>query len=587
MNVRLSKNLLVAAGVHKPNDYRFEKHTRWRNDDEKFTFDIRTLTEKELRLLEKKTDGDTEWKGLNYKIKTFFRLKVDPTGVTVSSLERLELAIKSYIGGFKNKWLFKEAEDGIMLPYYLVKAEYHPAQRSRYDGYIPPYVTLDLVSSRGKERVEYVKGDVKGMNVAQLLEKEGWFVENDELIERYMKDVEHYLQEKGNTGKQFLATGHAVVESVSWYRSSSSVAMERDGRASKVVMDNDYEKAESNKSSRNDDGDDETVPTNYWLTQEEVIRRKEILESDDENAAIEAEKLVPLKITPPLHPYVNVFDLKEHDFIEIHISNLQPYVYDETVNDKLVLPKAKKDLVGVLVQGANFLMEDIIQGKTGGIIVLATGIPGTGKTLTAEVYAETIKKPLYTVQCSQLGTSANSIESELQKVLSRASRWGAILLIDEADVYVRERGMDIEQNAIVGVFLRVLEYYRGVLFMTSNRATIIDDAVMSRATAHIVYDSPDESARARIWEVLSKQFGMKLIGSYTSFAQEFPDITGRTIKNLLKLSMLLAKKDKRPLDVALVRSAAEFIDGTNKQELPRTSHLRGEGRTRPMTARKG
>src|SRR6185295_19284784 len=104
----------------------------------------------------------------------------------------------------------------------------------------------------------------------------------------------------------------------------------------------------------------------------------------------------------------------------------------------------------------------IVAGKTGGTIVFCTGEPGTGKTLTGEVFSEVIKRPLYVVQCSQLGTDEEELEKQLKKVLRRAQRWGAILLIDEADVYVRERGDDIQQNAIVGVFLRVLEYYRGI-----------------------------------------------------------------------------------------------------------------------------
>ena len=73
-------------------------------------------------------------------------------------------------------------------------------------------------------------------------------------------------------------------------------------------------------------------------------------------------------------------------------------------------------------------------------------------------FREASKKALYVVQCSQLGISAEQLEEKLSGVLERASRWGIILLIDEADVYIHERGNDLEQNAIVGVFLRLLEY---------------------------------------------------------------------------------------------------------------------------------
>jgi hypothetical protein len=571
MNVRVSKALFQSAGVwakDSEHDRRFDSYSRYTGDEEKFTLDIQLLAQKELVKLEKATDGKPEWRGLNGKIKTYFRLKVNPEGTVISHLERLEPALKAFMLKTPSKWLFQESEDGAMLPYYVVKSEFVKARRERYGDVTPAHVLVELASSGGGRRITYWREDLQGFSIPQLLEKSGWFAENKELVAQYQEEIQTYLAEKGMTGKQFLAVGQGFVESTSWYRNSERMAMERDGRASKVVMDHEYKKAETKKSDRDDDDDDDkTASTEYWLTVQERQQREAILKSEDEDAEAKAEELVPLKTTPPLHPYVNVFDLKEHDFVRIHINNLKPYQYDETVNDKLVLPKAKKDLIGVLIQGANFLMEDIIQGKTGGIIVLATGIPGTGKTLTAEVYAETIKKPLYTVQCSQLGTSAGNIENQLQKILSRATRWGAILLIDEADVYVRERGDDIEQNAIVGVFLRVLEYYRGVLFMTSNRATILDDAVMSRATAHIVYETPSEGERARIWEVLSKQFGLKLVGRFDQYAAEFGEITGRTIKNLLKLSMLLAQREKRQIDLKLVQQASEFIDGAVKARL--------------------
>lgn len=62
-----------------------------------------------------------------------------------------------------------------------------------------------------------------------------------------------------------------------------------------------------------------------------------------------------------------------------------------------------------------------------------------------------------------------------------SATWRAVLLIDEADVFLERRSPhDINGNAIVGVFLRVLEYCTGILFLTSNRVTTIDEAFRSR-----------------------------------------------------------------------------------------------------------
>jgi SpoVK/Ycf46/Vps4 family AAA+-type ATPase len=203
----------------------------------------------------------------------------------------------------------------------------------------------------------------------------------------------------------------------------------------------------------------------------------------------------------------------------------------------LVLEDETKEILEILVHHAADSFEDIVSGKQGGSIVLLAGVPGVGKTLTAEIYSEVMERPLYRVQSSQLGITVQALEEELKAVLQRAERWGAILLIDEADVYVRARGTEIEQNAIVGVFLRVLEYYRGVLFMTTNMGTCIDDAIVSRLTARINYELPSEENQCKLWMILSEQNGVKLgKAELSKILASHPRLSGRDIKNLLKLA---------------------------------------------------
>jgi len=119
-----------------------------------------------------------------------------------------------------------------------------------------------------------------------------------------------------------------------------------------------------------------------------------------------------------------------------------------------------------------------------------------GKTLTAEVYAEIIRRPLYRVHSGQLGLNVAQMEQVLKDVLTRAQRWGAVMLIDEADVYIKRRNDDMAMNAVVGVFLRVLEYFNGLLFLTTNRIDDIDEAIVSRCIALIKYSMPSARTAA-------------------------------------------------------------------------------------------
>lgn len=70
--------------------------------------------------------------------------------------------------------------------------------------------------------------------------------------------------------------------------------------------------------------------------------------------------------------------------------------------------------------------------------------------LSAESVAEFTEKPLLSLSCSDIGVLPKEVESNLLLWMKRARRWGAILLIDEADIYLEERtAHDFERNSLV------------------------------------------------------------------------------------------------------------------------------------------
>ena len=140
-------------------------------------------------------------------------------------------------------------------------------------------------------------------------------------------------------------------------------------------------------------------------------------------------------------------------------------------------------------------------------------------------------------------------------------------MIDEADVYIHERGDDIVQNAVVGTFLRTLEYYQGVLFMTTNRAVIIDDAILSRCSAVVPYDPPTKEEQKEIWKILSTEFGIKLSKKMIdSIVDEYDYLTGREIKNSLKLAALYAERMELKMSLDVINSVAKYQHYVNKPE---------------------
>lgn len=136
------------------------------------------------------------------------------------------------------------------------------------------------------------------------------------------------------------------------------------------------------------------------------------------------------------------------------------------------------------------------------ILQVLHGPPGVGKTLTAEGIAELLKRPLYCVSSGELGTNPAQLEHELQKILDIAHTWGAVLLLDEADVFLEKRTLsDMHRNALVSIFLRLLEYFQGILFLTTNRVATFDEAFQSRIHVALRYNELGYKAKLKIWNM--------------------------------------------------------------------------------------
>ncbi|TGJ82078.1 hypothetical protein E0Z10_g6690 [Xylaria hypoxylon] len=143
---------------------------------------------------------------------------------------------------------------------------------------------------------------------------------------------------------------------------------------------------------------------------------------------------------------------------------------------------------------------DFVQNKGEGRIFLLHGTPGVGKTSTAECIAEATNRPLIAITSGDLGVDPYRVEASLNYFLNLGQRYGAMLLLDEADVYLeRRRSKDITRNGLVSTFLRALEYYRGVLFLTTNRVQAFDSAFLSRIHVALHYKNLRDEDRERIW----------------------------------------------------------------------------------------
>lgn len=277
--------------------------------------------------------------------------------------------------------------------------------------------------------------------------------------------------------------------------------------------------------------------------------------SREERAGKKVDMTIPEDDLWRSFPFLYGFSLSAKQWGRFAVSGLAPIAFREDAFEKLVLPEEDKELVKAIVQDEGGDFSDLIDGKGGGSIFLLHGPPGQGKTLTAEAIAEELQRPLYSISVGELGTSPDSLEETLREILDVATVWNAVLLLDEADIFLEERDeKDIVRNAMVGVFLRLLEYHQGVLFLTTNRVKNIDQAFYSRISIGLRFTEATVDKRAKIWTNLTAS--AKVSGlDINALAQH--DLNGRQIKNVIKLAIKLARAKGGVVDDALVTNVIE------------------------------
>ncbi len=570
MKIKVNRAVAESLGKDKMRTVGHELDSRSYRDH--FEVNLAELTARQLADLQEWFEdlvklGVRGPKTLIHDIKTWNTAIASSGNTKARTLSHFADVLTQYLRKVPGHRVYKRLDlEGIAhVAYYVNKVTYHKAERTR-DYHHPAHVAAELfhieLGGRKVEIIDFLAENANQKTPAEAMALMGYFREIPELREAYLGEIEKFTAVANNVGQQFLAVGTGTddldgnPESENRWSSygKNAYPMECDGLAAKVVIDVFHE---SEKERR--DRESGHLDQRFWE------RKRPATESggDDEDLAAATEDddvmIGEETIEVPIHPFCATFDLRRHLRLRVHINYLTKYEYNESLSDALILPAITKDLVFTLISQGQVNFSDIIAGKAGGVCVLLTGVPGVGKTLTAEVFAEASKKPLYSIQAAQLGTRADQIEKNLMRFLARGSRWDAVVLIDEADVYVRARDTDMDHNATVAAFLRVLEYQSSVLFMTTNLAESVDDAIASRCIARIDYEVPDLAQQTDIWRVLNKvnKAGISepMIKKIVSRHNE---LTGRDIKQLLKLAGLVSEREKTPISLETIDFVSQF-----------------------------
>ncbi|KAF2258988.1 P-loop containing nucleoside triphosphate hydrolase protein [Lojkania enalia] len=250
--------------------------------------------------------------------------------------------------------------------------------------------------------------------------------------------------------------------------------------------------------------------------------------------------------------YAFVFGTRTWELLDVN--GFSEPKFEENMIDNLVMDEKRVSILKALAKSfirINSLGEkserepwsaDFVKRKGNGLIFLLHGKLGVGKTCTAECIAAFTSRPLMVVTSSDIGTNPLYVEKNLTTHFKRARSWGAVVLIDEADVFMERRSTaDLARNSLVAG-------KPSHLVIGS-----FDDAFISRIHVQLYYPDFDEDSRRKVWQTFIDKLQHER-GDYLRLnidAKEYLEgkelkavkWNGREIRNAFQTAVALAEYD--------------------------------------------
>lgn len=204
-------------------------------------------------------------------------------------------------------------------------------------------------------------------------------------------------------------------------------------------------------------------------------------------------------------------------------------------------------------------------GSGVGLTVILSGKPGVGKTLTAEIIASELRRPLGRVDGSKVVSKwVGETQKNIGALLRDAKLDGAVLFFDEADALFAKRVQKVESandrfaNLETNYLLQALERYDGIVVLATNIDTAIDPAFKRRILYKIEIPSPDAKERALIWRgILERSEVPREQAIDFEALGKFVDMSGGNIKNAILRACYRAATLEVKVSEELLREAAE------------------------------
>ena len=207
-----------------------------------------------------------------------------------------------------------------------------------------------------------------------------------------------------------------------------------------------------------------------------------------------------------------------HAHAHQHLSKYAKLVKPLYKLENIILPQECKQELEEIIAWIKY--KEIVYEKGGfnkkvslgkGLITLFFGPPGTGKTMAAEVIANSLNLLLYKIDLSSvLSKYVGETEQHLDKVFNEAENSNAILFFDEADSLFGKRGevkdaRDNYANIQTSYLLQKVEEYSGMVILATNFKHNMDEAFVRRLHFSVDFPFPQPDQRHKIWQQIWPQ----------------------------------------------------------------------------------
>lgn len=207
-----------------------------------------------------------------------------------------------------------------------------------------------------------------------------------------------------------------------------------------------------------------------------------------------------------------------------------------------------------------------------GLSINFFGPPGTGKSITAEAIAHTLKTNIVKVNYGEIESEfPGKTSKNLTALFKQAEEAKSLLFFDEADALLSKRIANLSQAADHGVntakstLLTLLDKFNGVIVFATNLFDNYDEAFLRRIIFNVEFPIPDNAMRIKLWEFhLSKKVPRNI--SYEQAAEISNGLCGGDIKNItIKLGLKLLVGKVKTVDEVTMQEEIERYQMVKKR----------------------